>query len=89
MRLKIGDIIFNTRTREHFPGVPTFVKGYYKVVDIQEGYLTQFLKPEDRLTYIISRCTKDALRLMKYVNGMKCKYLDKEIDSGGINIIRS
>jgi hypothetical protein len=88
LRLKIGSIFFNTVTREHFPGVPDFVKGYYKVTGIQDGYLTSNLKPEDRLVYTIRRCSKDGSKLMKYFNGMYCKGFDKQIESGIIQIVK-
>lgn len=57
--LKRGSIIYNLYDHPHTPGCPQFKTGYYIVTDIREGLTSTFLKPRDKVNYILTRCSKN------------------------------
>lgn len=83
MKLSIGDVIENLKQRDRLSGVPDFKKGYYLVSKIRDGYMTAYLKDEDRKVYELIRCTKTG-KPFKTMHPIFCKSIDKDIEEGKI-----
>lgn len=87
-KMKPGDVFYNTKFDQGLTQSCDFKVGYYKVIEIRDGFFTQNLKPEDRAHYDIRRCTKDGSKLLKYHNAWGCKCFDKWIEEGRLVISR-
>ena len=83
--LRLGDIIYNPKDFPSTPGVPQFKKGYYMLTDSREGLFSRYLKPRDKINYILVRCSKNG-KLFKQDFSMTASMFDKDFDECGLVI---
>ena len=78
-KLKKGNIIFNERDFPSTPGCPQFKRGYYKIIGFRDGLTSRYLKPRDRVHYLLLRCSKNG-KEFKQDFAMCCSMFDSHFD---------